>query len=113
MGRAASRRATFTRAGATVIAILSCVSLLSCAHNAPVVAEAPKPPPALIVWPTNGWATSTPEAQGIDATVLADTLEQIKVRHITVNSLLIERHGAIVLDSYLYPFVDHRTHNLY
>jgi CubicO group peptidase (beta-lactamase class C family) len=66
-----------------------------------------------VIWPTNGWAASTPEAQGVDAAVLADAIEQIKARHIPVNSLLIERHGNIVLDSYFYPFADHRTHNVY
>lgn len=114
MHRGDTRRATFTRVGACVIAVLSCFSLLSCAHNAPVVAEAPNPAPApQVVWPTSGWETSTPEAQGIDATVLADAIEQIRARHIPVNSLLIERHGKVVLDSYFYPFADNRTHNVY
>ena len=115
MDRGGSRGARFTRAGASLIAVLACFSLLSCAHDAPVVAEAPKPapPPPSVIWPTNGWQTSTPEAQGIDAAVLADALEQIRSRHIPVNSLLIERHGRIVLDSYFYPFADNRTHNVY
>jgi CubicO group peptidase (beta-lactamase class C family) len=114
MGRPGSRRATFTRAGATIIAILSCISLLSCAHDTPVVAAAPpRPQPPAVIWPTNGWQTSTPEAEGIDPNLLADVIEQIHARHIPVNSLLIERHGKIVLDSYFYPFADHRTHNVY
>src|SRR5207302_11420744 len=113
MDRGGSRKATFTRAGASIIAILSCFSLFSCAHNTPVVAEAPKPQPPPIIWPTNGWQTSTPEAQGIDSTVLADALMQIRERRIPVTSLLIERHGKIVLDSYFYPFADNRTHNVY
>jgi len=114
MDRGGSRRATFTRAGASIIAVLSCFSLFSCAHNAPVVAEAPpKLAAPIVIWPTNGWQNSTPEAQGIDATVLADALEQIRARHLPVHSLLIERHGKIVLDSYFYPFADNRTHNVY
>lgn len=114
MERGDSRRASFTRVGASLVAVLACFSLLSCAHNAPVVAEAPQPPPPpAIIWPTAGWQTSTPEAQGIDATVLADAIEQIRARHIPVNSLLIERHGKVVLDSYFYPFADNRTHNVY
>jgi len=114
MDRGGTREAAFTRLGVSVIAILSCFSLFSCAHNAPVVANAPPEPAApAVTWPTSGWQTSTPEAQGIDATVLADALEQIRARHIPVNSLLIERHGKIVLDSYFYPFADNRTHNVY
>src|SRR5262245_65457 len=77
MGRGGCRVATFTRAGAFLIAVLSCCSLLSCARNTPVVAEAPPPPPPPIVWPTNGWQTSTPESQGIDSRVLADAIGEI------------------------------------
>ncbi|HEX3429817.1 MAG TPA: serine hydrolase [Rhizomicrobium sp.] len=106
----------FTRAGASIIAVLSCFALFSCAHDTPVVAEAPKPQVAAappVLWPTNGWQTATPEAQGIDSTILADALVQIRARRIPVHSLLIERHGKIVLDSYFYPFAANRTHNVY
>src|SRR5947209_18327791 len=116
MRRGSSRNAKFTRAGASLIAILSCFTLFDCAHNTPVVAEAPPPPQAqapAVSWPTNGWPMSTPEAQGVDSGVLADALVQIRAKHIPVQSLLIERHGTIVLDSYFYPFADNRTHNVY
>jgi CubicO group peptidase (beta-lactamase class C family) len=98
--------------------VLACVFLFSCAHPAAVTSETPtpKPPPvaaSVVSWPTNGWPTSTPEAQGIDAAVLADALEQIHARHIPIHSLLIERHGKIVLDSYFSPFADDRLHNVY
>src|SRR3974390_2185730 len=113
MDRSDFRNARFTRAGASIIAVLSCFALFSCAHDAPVVAEAPRPAVPPTIWPTDGWQTSTPEAQGIDSAVLADALVQIRARHIPVNSLLIERHGKIVLDSYFSPFADNRTHNVY
>lgn len=73
-------------------------------------------PPATadsVLWPTKSWSTSSPEAQGIDSSVLAQALEQIRLRHIPVHSLLIERHGRVVLDSYFYPFADNRAHNVY
>ena len=63
-------------------------------------------------WPTHGWRVSSPEAQGIDSTVLANALDEIRARHIPVNSLLIERHGAIVADVYFYPYTDERTHDV-
>ena len=66
-----------------------------------------------ISWPTDGWPVSTPEAQGIDSRTLADALVQMRLRHIPIHSLLIERHGRIVLDSYFRPFADNRTHNVY
>jgi CubicO group peptidase (beta-lactamase class C family) len=65
------------------------------------------------LWPTHGWATSTPEEQGIDSTVLAGAMETIRARRIPVHSLLIERHGKIVLDAYFAPFGDDRLHDVY
>ena len=67
---------------------------------------------AEMVWPTHGWRNSSPEAQGIDSAVLADALETIRDRHIPVNSVLIERHGTIVLDAYFYPYSDDRAHDV-
>jgi CubicO group peptidase (beta-lactamase class C family) len=64
-------------------------------------------------WPTHGWATSTPEAQGVDSRVLADAMETIRARHIPVHSLLIERHGKIVLDAYFAPFGDNQLHDVF
>jgi CubicO group peptidase (beta-lactamase class C family) len=64
-------------------------------------------------WPTHGWATSTPEAQGIDSGVLANAMETIRARHIPAHSLLIERHGKIVLDAYFAPFGDNQLHDVF
>jgi CubicO group peptidase (beta-lactamase class C family) len=66
-----------------------------------------------VSWPTDGWPVSTPEAQGIDSATLADALVQIQARRIPIHSLLIVRHGRIVLDTYFHPFADGRTHNVY
>jgi CubicO group peptidase (beta-lactamase class C family) len=64
------------------------------------------------IWPTRGWATSTPEAQGIDSNALAGALAAIRAEHLPVHSLLIERHGRIVLDAYFYPFANNRLHDV-
>jgi CubicO group peptidase (beta-lactamase class C family) len=63
-------------------------------------------------WPTHGWAISTPEAQGIDSNALADAMATIRARHLPVHSLLVERHGAIVLDAYFHPFADNQLHDV-
>ncbi|HEX4157260.1 MAG TPA: serine hydrolase [Rhizomicrobium sp.] len=108
------------RIGTAAATFVATLFLFSCAHtpavsdtvtNAPAAAAVPAE--ATIIWPTAGWSTSTPEAQGIDSAVLADALQQIHARHIPIHSLLIERHGKIVLDTYFYPFADNRTHNVY
>ena len=53
-------------------------------------------------WPTAGWRTSTPEAQGLDSAVLADMLTYVPNAHI--DSVLVIRHGYMVLDVYAHPY---------
>jgi CubicO group peptidase (beta-lactamase class C family) len=54
------------------------------------------------VWPTRQWQTSTPEAQGMDSTALAGLIDYGATR--SFDSLLIARHGRIVLDAYYAPY---------
>ena len=54
------------------------------------------------VWPTHGWQTSTPEEQGMDSAELAKLVDFGKTRKL--DSLLLVRHGRIVLDVYYDPF---------
>ncbi|MDB5654281.1 MAG: beta-lactamase [Tardiphaga sp.] len=61
-------------------------------------------------WPTRGWETSTPEAQGLDAGRLARLVENIGAGK--QDSLLIARHGKIVLDAYYAPYAPGILHDL-
>ncbi len=54
------------------------------------------------VWPTKEWQTSTPEEQGMDSAALAKIVEFGASR--SLDSLLIARHGRIVLDAYYAPY---------
>ncbi|SDN02232.1 serine hydrolase [Afipia sp. GAS231] len=54
------------------------------------------------VWPTKGWQTSTPEEQGMDSASLAKLVAYGTGR--SFDSLLIARHGKIVLDTYYAPY---------
>jgi CubicO group peptidase (beta-lactamase class C family) len=54
------------------------------------------------IWPTKEWQTSTPEAQGMDSAALAGLIEFGTSR--SFDSLLIVRHGRIVLDAYYAPY---------
>jgi len=54
------------------------------------------------VWPTAQWQVSTPEEQGIDPAALARLVEFGTTR--SFDSLLIARHGKIVLDAYYAPY---------
>ena len=54
------------------------------------------------LWPTKEWQTSTPEEQGMDSAALAKLVEFGTTR--SFGSLLIARHGRIVLDAYYAPY---------
>lgn len=53
-------------------------------------------------WPTRGWQTSSPEAQGMNSAALAKLVEFGASQN--MDSLLIVRHGKIVLDAYYAPY---------
>lgn len=65
---------------------------------------------AEILWPTQAWEISTPEAQGIDSGSLARLVDN--VGGYKQDSLLIIRHGRIVLDVYWPPFRAGIRHDL-
>ncbi len=54
------------------------------------------------VWPTTQWQVSTPEEQSMDSAALARLVEFGTTR--SLDSLLIARHGKIVLDAYYDPY---------
>lgn len=62
------------------------------------------------IWPTRQWQTSTPEEQGMDSAALARLLAFGTTR--SLDSLLIARHGRIVLDAYYAPYTPDIPHAL-
>jgi len=82
----------FAASGIVLGAIMLVVSICSaCAQGA-----------AEPGWPTRQWPTSTPEEQGMDSAALARLVEFGTSR--SFDSLLIVRHGRIVLDAYYAPY---------
>jgi CubicO group peptidase (beta-lactamase class C family) len=49
-------------------------------------------------WPTEGWSTTTPEAQGMDSAAIADTIQAFRDRD--VHSMVIVRNGYLVAEAY-------------
>jgi CubicO group peptidase (beta-lactamase class C family) len=91
--------------------------------DAPAPTAAPIPAPttaptavpsvtASAYWPTNGWRTSTPEEQGMDAQKLAAMLAEIKERKIDIRSLLVIRNGYLVSETYFVPFLQHHKQDM-
>src|ERR1700722_19133223 len=61
-------------------------------------------------WPTKEWQTSTPEAQGMDSAALARLVNFVGIYK--QDSLLIVRHGKIVVDAYYAPYAPNIRHDL-
>jgi CubicO group peptidase (beta-lactamase class C family) len=74
--------------------------------------SAPRAAAQGVYWPAESWRRSSPEAQGMDAGVLADALEYIQAHHIPIHSLQIVRHGSLLLDAYFWPFANGQLHDL-
>ncbi len=64
-----------------------------------------------VVWPTRQWQTSTPEEQGMDSAALAKLVEFGSTR--SFDSLLISRHGRLVLDAYYAPYSPDSPHDVH
>jgi CubicO group peptidase (beta-lactamase class C family) len=62
-------------------------------------------------WPTKGWSVAAPAAEGLDPGALADVVEWARAER--ADSLLVVRHGKIVVDAYYAPFRPGIRHNLY
>jgi len=65
-----------------------------------------------VTWPTEGWPSTTPEAQGIDSAKLADALLTMRERNIQIHSLLVIRDGKALVDAYFYPYDGSTVHDL-
>ncbi len=77
--------------------------------------EAPPTPTAEVTayWPTTGWRTSSPEAQGLDSQKLAEMLAAIEQQHLNLHSLLIIRHGYLISENYFGSYQPDTRHELY
>ncbi len=65
-------------------------------------------------WPTDNWRTSTPEEQGMDSETLIGLVNDLSQgANISAHSLLIIRHGHIVLDVSSHPFRTDQLHELF
>jgi CubicO group peptidase (beta-lactamase class C family) len=51
-------------------------------------------------WPTNGWRTAPPKAQGMDPAVLAAIAGNVSSLYPQVRSVLVVRHGYLVYERY-------------
>ncbi len=55
-------------------------------------------------WRTTNWQITSPEAQGMDSTILARMLEKLDGNLTRFHSILIIRNGYIVTEAYFHPY---------
>ncbi|RKZ06959.1 hypothetical protein DRQ32_10570, partial [bacterium] len=58
------------------------------------------------------WKRSTPEAQGLDSRVLVDGLKRIRDEGVDLHSMIVYRHGHVVLECYVHPYDATTLHNV-
>jgi CubicO group peptidase (beta-lactamase class C family) len=69
-------------------------------------------PPTAPYWSTAGWISSTPEQQGMDSGKIAEALDYVHKEGFDLDSLLIVRHGFLILDAYFYPYSSETLHDV-
>lgn len=69
--------------------------------------------PSPTVQPTWEWQRSSPEAQGVSSETLAVMLELIRQENSSIHSIVVVRHGVIILEAYVYPFNSYTRHGVY
>jgi CubicO group peptidase (beta-lactamase class C family) len=80
----------------------SWIATAGCSPTPQVVIAQPSATPAANAskWPTQSWQTSSPEEEGVDPAQLDKMLAAIEEQSISMYSILVIRHGAIVSEHY-------------
>jgi CubicO group peptidase (beta-lactamase class C family) len=63
-------------------------------------------------WPTSAWREATPEAHGVDSERLAELFDFVARTGVNVHSLLVVRHGYVILDASFFPYDGASPHDL-
>lgn len=59
------------------------------------------------------WPRSTPEEQGLSSEILVEMLEKIHNEDQQIHSILVIRHGVLVMEAYIHPFNAQTRHEVY
>lgn len=63
-------------------------------------------------WPTESWQYTTPEAQAVDSGILQEMLDLIADVGYAVDSVMVIRHGYVVLEEHLSTYTADSVHTL-
>ncbi len=64
-----------------------------------------------LIWPTHGWQSSAPEDQGMDSSALARLVTAGESQ--SYDSVLIVRHGRLVVEAYYAPYTGDIPHQMF
>jgi CubicO group peptidase (beta-lactamase class C family) len=70
-------------------------------------------PVARSPWPTSGWRTAAPQDHGINPSVLAGIDDQAKTAFPGLRSVLVVRHGYLVVERYYHGSNANEYHNVF
>jgi CubicO group peptidase (beta-lactamase class C family) len=63
-------------------------------------------------WPAERWRTATPESQGLSSAEIAKVFDFISEHDVQIHSLLLVRHGYLVLEAYFFPYDSETLHDI-
>lgn len=90
----------------TVLLVLT-ILFTGCAPAKSITAPVSEPG----YWPTAGWQSSSPEAQGMDSELLSQMVEDVIAKKTRIHSILVIRNGYMVTEAYFHPYIqDTKTH---
>jgi CubicO group peptidase (beta-lactamase class C family) len=84
----------------TVMAMLTCAAVRLPALGAPEY------------WPAERWRTATPESQGLSSAEMARIFDFVAASDIQIHSMLLIRHGYLVLEAYFFPCTADTLHDI-
>jgi CubicO group peptidase (beta-lactamase class C family) len=90
-----------------IFVALTAIAAIACSNMAPQTG--PREPD---VWPTETWNHTSAEAQGLDSARLASLVEHVASNGGHLHSLLIVRHGAVVLEASFFPYDGAGLHDI-
>ena len=63
-------------------------------------------------WPTDGWPSAPAETAGFFSGKMAEGLRAIRQDDTPIHSLMMVRHGAVMVDAYFYPYDGSTLHDV-
>jgi CubicO group peptidase (beta-lactamase class C family) len=92
-----------------LVAIVPILLLLFTSVTMPSIAFEPSATPDFSsnsrdYWPTEGWLNTTPEEQGMSSSRLQEMIDHIAEEDLDVHSVIVIRHGYVVLEEYPDPW---------